>query len=141
MNSQSAAVKIATPKYVTPSAVLHYLRNGASILIIDVREGDRIGGHIKGSKHIPAPTFRSDPVRYLPLCEGKEKVIFHCMFSQVRGPGCANAFANALHRSSSQAGVRRPEVLIMSGGFHAFAQLALDGNLDAVENFDRDLYQ
>lgn len=136
--------KIGAAKYLTASEVLELVREGTSTVVVDVREDDRRGGHITGSKHIPAPTFRSNPAKYLSLADGKHHVVFHCMFSQYRGPSSASAFVDAWNEraetDSSYSDVAPPEVCIMSGGFNAVAKLALKGNVDVVEEFNKEYY-
>lgn len=136
-------MKIQAPTYVPALQVLEILRKGnSSTVVIDVREDDRVGGHIKGSHNVPAPAFRSNPENYLHLADGKNQVFFHCMFSQVRGPACAKAFVQAWNRASSNANSPAPRVSIMMGGFHAVARLALEGNdvADIVEDFNPELF-
>lgn len=131
---------ISSATYMDASEVLELVRAGDSTVVIDVREDDRLGGHIKGSKHIPAPTFRSNPGRYLDVANGKENVVFHCMFSQYRGPSSAAAFIEAWN-SQTKPKSATPRVVILSGGFNAVSKLALEGkDLDVIEKFDRELY-
>ncbi|RKF63960.1 CDC25-like phosphatase YCH1 [Erysiphe neolycopersici] len=57
--------------------------------VVDVRDHDHIGGHIKYSIHAPSSTLDtkiSDLVRTL---KDKELVVFHCALSQQRGPSAA----------------------------------------------------
>lgn len=129
------------PTYLSPEAALDYLRNSTRTVIVDVREEDRAGGHIKGSYHIPAPKFLRNPARYLSLADDADRIIFHCMFSQSRGPTCANAFVDQLvQRIMDDPDAPSPEVCVLSGGFRAFAKLVTDGNMDVVEDFDPTYY-
>lgn len=131
-----------SPEFLSAQQVLNYVRDGKRIAIIDVREDDRAGGHIKGSYHVPAPELLANPSKYLSLADGNDLVVFHCMFSQYRGPACANAFIKSLtermYEDDDES--HNPEVCIMAGGFQAFAKLAMQGNMDAVEEFSNSLY-
>ncbi|KAG0378902.1 hypothetical protein BGX24_002457 [Mortierella sp. AD032] len=69
---------------------------GKDYLIVDVRDSDYIGGHIRGSVNIPSHDL---PERLPTLIEEYKQVpqlIFHCALSQVRGPKAANRWAEAL---------------------------------------------
>lgn len=130
-----------SPQYLTPQEVLKHVREGKRTAIIDVREDDRAGGHIKGSFHVPAPDLLANPSRYLSLVDDSDLVIFHCMFSQYRGPSCANAFLKSLRdRVYDDEDSHIPQVCILTGGFQAFAKLAIQGNMDTVEDFSNSLY-
>lgn len=133
-------------------------KNGIDYVIIDVRDADRDVGWIKGSINIPAHEFLNEyeqkslddlaltirnrilllrdegttntkdvnsvnPFEDIPL------VVFHCAYSQIRGPRCAARYA--VRRWGSHAPA------ILSGGFVDFARLTngsskkkLDENLD-----------
>lgn len=131
------------PTYLTPQQLLAHLRNSnlSRTVVIDVREADRAGGHIRGSLHIPAPIFRADPSAHLAATQGADRVIFHCMYSQVRGPACAAAYAHALHAVGDTI-TRKPEVCVLSDGFAGVARLAVNGGTaaDIVDDLDNDLY-
>lgn len=130
-------------EYMTAEEVAEYIRTTTRTVIIDVREDDHAGGHIKGSHHIPAPVLRTQPSRYLHLAKNADRIIFHCMFSQCRGPTCASVFQAALAGSvdgDNPSEMPLPKVCVLAGGFEAFAKLAVAGNLDLVEHLDRVLY-
>ncbi|KAH8885939.1 phosphoprotein phosphatase-like protein [Thozetella sp. PMI_491] len=57
--------------------------------IVDVRDDDYIGGHIKGSRNIPSGQLDAMLPTLVRQLQGKETVIFHCALSQQRGPGAA----------------------------------------------------
>lgn len=52
--------------------------------IVDVRDDDRIGGHIKGSLHQPSYKFLDEVQDLLEKVKDVPKVIFHCALSQQR---------------------------------------------------------
>lgn len=135
---------LGSPIYITATEVLELVRKGTATVVVDVREDDHAGGHIKGSVHVPAPTFRSNPGKYLQLAEGKDNVVFHCMFSQYRGPSSANAFIDAWNKRAvtdpKYTGLSPPEVYIMAGGFNAVAKLALKGDIDVVDDFQKEYH-
>ncbi|KAI0379277.1 Rhodanese-like protein [Hypomontagnella monticulosa] len=60
-----------------------------SIAIVDVRDDDHIGGHIKSSLHFPSRSLDATMPTLLRKLADKEVVVFHCALSQQRGPGAA----------------------------------------------------
>ncbi|KAL2020446.1 hypothetical protein VTK56DRAFT_8412 [Thermocarpiscus australiensis] len=60
-----------------------------TIAIIDVRDDDYIGGHIKGSQNVPSRTLDAMLPTLVRQLQNKETVVFHCALSQQRGPGAA----------------------------------------------------
>ncbi|PQE23249.1 putative tyrosin-phosphatase protein [Rutstroemia sp. NJR-2017a BVV2] len=59
------------------------------LAIIDVRDDDHIGGHIKHSTHIPSSTLDYRIPELVRKLQDKETVVFHCSLSQQRGPSAA----------------------------------------------------
>lgn len=93
------------------------LRAGESVTVVDVRDTDRAGGHVKGSRHIPAADMMENARRYAEEFKGG-KVVFHCMFSQVRGPSCAGALTRAARSMKAD---ERPVAFVLVGGFRSLA--------------------
>ncbi|KAI4113625.1 MAG: hypothetical protein LQ345_005434 [Seirophora villosa] len=60
-----------------------------TLAIIDVRDGDHAGGHIRSSIHVPSSTLDYRLPELVRTLKEKEKVVFHCALSQQRGPGAA----------------------------------------------------
>ncbi|KAK3294541.1 uncharacterized protein B0H64DRAFT_475989 [Chaetomium fimeti] len=60
-----------------------------TIAIIDVRDDDYIGGHIKGSVNVPSRTLDAMLPTLVRQLQDKETVVFHCALSQQRGPAAA----------------------------------------------------
>ncbi|KAK3836957.1 MAG: Rhodanese-like protein [Linnemannia elongata] len=69
---------------------------GKDYLIIDVRDSDYIGGHIRGSVNIPSQDLRDQLPTLIEEYKAVPQLIFHCALSQVRGPKAANRWAEAL---------------------------------------------
>ncbi|KAI4217392.1 MAG: hypothetical protein L6R36_009301 [Xanthoria steineri] len=61
----------------------------ANIAVIDVRDSDHAGGHIRSSIHVPSSTLDHRLPELVRTLRSKEKVVFHCALSQQRGPGAA----------------------------------------------------
>ncbi|KAF5830387.1 rhodanese domain phosphatase [Dunaliella salina] len=93
-------------------------------VILDVREDDYDGGCIRGAIHKPhAENFYDESAVNKIIDEhlngpSTERVVVHCMLSQVRGPRSAKALASALEKRG-RAG--QPAVLVLSGGWESFS--------------------
>lgn len=61
----------------------------SSVAVIDVRGDDHVGGHIRGSSHVPISSLDYKLPELIRKLAGKEKVVFHCALSQERGPTAA----------------------------------------------------
>lgn len=60
-----------------------------SLTIIDVRDGDHVGGHIAGSTHVPSSSLDYRMPELIRKLADKDIVVFHCALSQQRGPSAA----------------------------------------------------
>eukprot|EP01028_Stygiella_incarcerata_P002392 TRINITY_DN1447_c0_g1_i1.p3 TRINITY_DN1447_c0_g1~~TRINITY_DN1447_c0_g1_i1.p3 ORF type:complete len:144 (+),score=40.64 TRINITY_DN1447_c0_g1_i1:100-531(+) len=108
-------------EYVSPHEVAALLRGESeeSFVIVDVRDTDFNGGHIRGAFNIPIFNF-SDLELVKQLVSGwkeKDRVIFHCMLSQSRGPKAARTFWRACAEQRPRIPLR---VQILRGGFEGF---------------------
>ena len=59
----------------------------------------------------------------MPLVEalrGADTVVFHCMYSQQRGPACAQAYAQ--HRRKVTSPLPAQQVLVLRDGFAGFQE-------------------
>lgn len=117
----------STVGYVTPVELCALLRADApSTRVVDVREGDRVHGCIRGSLSAPAWSLQDDAgvdtLVKATLGDARvSRVVFHCHFSQQRGPAAAAAFARRLGRLGATIdGGRRLQVLILSGGWRGW---------------------
>ncbi|KAL8669513.1 MAG: hypothetical protein Q9168_005890 [Polycauliona sp. 1 TL-2023] len=71
------------------SSLLLSPTTSATIAVIDVRDSDHAGGHIRSSIHVPFTSLDHRLPELVRTLRGKEKVVFHCALSQQRGPGAA----------------------------------------------------
>ena len=63
--------------------------DASKVAIVDVRDHDHVGGHIKSSTHVPSSTLDYRIPEVVRTMAGKEVVVFHCALSQQRGPAAA----------------------------------------------------
>ena len=98
------------------------LSNGYSnILIIDVRfPYEYNGGHIKGAKNITS--FEQLHDLFLQNRGSNVCVVFHCEYSQERGPEFASEFRNFDRKFNfeEQNRISYPETYILYGGYNEF---------------------
>ena len=89
----------------------------AQYQVIDVRNSDfnEYGHKIKGAMNHPAKADISD---ILKLYKDKQMVIFHCMFSEIRGPSTARRYHH--ERAEKYQKAQPQQVRILSGGFVGF---------------------
>ncbi|MCJ1464508.1 hypothetical protein MMC07_003121 [Pseudocyphellaria aurata] len=63
--------------------------NGSKVAVVDVRDGDYVGGHIHSSINVPSSSLDNRLPKIIESLADKEIVVFHCALSQQRGPGAA----------------------------------------------------
>ncbi|OTA95347.1 hypothetical protein M434DRAFT_393922 [Hypoxylon sp. CO27-5] len=90
-------VTISNLQRITASKLAEMLLSSANqpsldsskVAIVDVRDDDHIGGHIKSSLHFPSRSLDATMPTLLRKLADKEVVVFHCALSQQRGPSAA----------------------------------------------------
>ncbi|CAM1503108.1 Fc.00g078840.m01.CDS01 [Cosmosporella sp. VM-42] len=84
-----ASLKRISAKQLSEKLIEEIEAKDPTFAVVDVRDDDYIGGHIKGSLNIPIhqlDVMMSTLVRKL---KDKKTVVFHCALSQQRGPSAA----------------------------------------------------
>ncbi|KAF2734603.1 Cdc25 family phosphatase-like protein Ibp1 [Polyplosphaeria fusca] len=82
-------------KYITPVSLSEQILSSPpatlppNIAIIDVRDNDHIGGHIRGSTWVPSSELDYKTPELVRTLKDKDVVVFHCALSQQRGPSAA----------------------------------------------------
>lgn len=90
-----------------------------SIAIIDVRDADYIGGHIRTATNVPSSTLDYRASELARQLAEKKTVVFHCMLSQQRGPGAALRYLRERERLGVQG---EQEVYVLDGGFQKWQE-------------------
>jgi Cdc25 family phosphatase len=158
MSKPSKPTTIADITRVSPeklSSLLLSENTSSSVAVIDVRDSDHIGGHIKSSTWVPSNELEARIPELIRLHGDKDKVVFHCTLSQQRGPSAALKFARALrdkqqkeskdkHKSGEDEGSteakEEPEVCVLEGGFGVWqSKYGEDERL--TEDFVKDLWE
>ena len=128
----TAQCSAATPatkaelQYISPETLVAWLRDGGGggghpVRVVDVREGDfkRTGTKIRGAVNVPAYQIRADGGRGLvEMLRCEPIVVFHCMYSQQRGPSSALIYLRAAAAAGAEQ--QRQEVYVLRGGFDGF---------------------
>lgn len=115
---------------ISPAELAEALRapsGTARPLVIDVRDEDFAGGHIRSAVNLPEENFVEDDDvdAIVRRHQDEELIVFHCMFSQVRGPSCAKRFLSRMAVVLADA-EKKPDVRVLTGGYQTFANVSLD---------------
>ncbi|RKF78924.1 CDC25-like phosphatase YCH1 [Golovinomyces cichoracearum] len=86
----------------------------SKIAVVDVRDEDYIGGHIKNSINVPSTTLVIAMPELVRKLQDKELVVFHCALSQQRGPRAALHYLRERDKLSESPG---QNVFILDQGF------------------------
>lgn len=121
--------------------------------IVDVRDNDYIGGHIKYSIHAPSTTLNANLSDLVQTLKDKELVVFHCALSQQRGPSAAlkylrerEKFLSAETRKSEScetnpnSGNQAQRVFILDKGFDGW-QREFKNDTRLTEGFVKSLWE
>ena len=84
------------------------------VTIVDVRDSDFIGGHIKGCENVPTSTHDYRMPELVRNLNDQNIVVFHCSLSQQRGPASALRYLRERERMNSQGDQK---VYVLDGGF------------------------
>lgn len=87
--------------------------------IIDVRDDDHVGGHIRTSTHVPSRGLEKQLPGLVRALVDREVVVFHCALSQQRGPAAARRYLGERERGREE-GEKvggGQKVYVLEGGF------------------------
>jgi len=108
--------------YIDPAELRDsILTKSPGIIVIDVRDDDYVGGHVKGSVNVPSSrelwSAENEDERKLwvsRILSENTTIIFHCQQSQQRGPKCARIFADSVAQANLD---QAPSIRVLRGGF------------------------
>ncbi|KAJ4011939.1 Cdc25 phosphatase Ibp1 [Fusarium irregulare] len=110
--------------------------------VIDVRDNDYIGGHIKGCTNIPAHTLEAMMPTLVRRLKDKKTVVFHCALSQQRGPSAALKYLrerDGLLKSMGEE-AKEQDVYVLDRGFSGWQEVyGEDERL--TEGYVKDLWE
>ena len=79
--------------------------DASKVAVIDVRDHDHVGGHIKSSTHVPSSSLDYRIPSVVRTMAGKEIVVFHCALSQQRGPAAALRYMREREKETNPPGI------------------------------------
>jgi rhodanese-related sulfurtransferase len=109
-----------------------------TLAVIDVRDSDHVGGHIRGSTWVPSSQLDYKTPELIRTLKDKDMVVFHCALSQQRGPSAALRYLREKERleggegegksgeskekegkeeEEEEEGKRKQKVVVLKGGF------------------------
>lgn len=143
------AYSLSDLRFVSPSTLRTWFSSkspsgAGKFAVVDVRDSDFVGGHIKGCYHYPAGNIHEllPELRKRLLDEEIDDVVFHCALSQVRGPKSTLLFLRTLKDLPEEE--RRQfddlNVWVLKGGFTSW-QKKYGRDESVTEGFQPDLWE
>lgn len=162
-------ITLSSLSYISREELAEKLRNSPSapslpsnIAIIDVRDSDHIGGHIRGSTWVPSHELDYKTPELVRNLKDKDTVVFHCALSQQRGPSAALRYLREKQRpdpgsstvakdgeeikeggeekGSGEAKGKEQEVLVLRGGFTQW-QEKYGPDKSLTEGWQKDIWE
>lgn len=135
----------------------------ANTAVVDVRDSDHVGGHIRGSTWVPSSQLDYKTPELVRELRGKEVVVFHCALSQQRGPSAALRYLREKERldggsvvkakgevsgegvdddvkAEEKQGVRIQRVYVLKGGFTEW-QEKYGEDTTLTEGYQKDIWE
>lgn len=141
-----SSITLSSLSQISRESLAELLLSGppANLAVVDVRDSDHIGGHIRGSIWMPSSTLDYRMPELLRTLKDKDRVIFHCALSQERGPRAALRYAREKEaadngKENTSGETQKQEVLYLTGGFNMWqAKYGEDERL--TEAYQKDLW-
>jgi rhodanese-related sulfurtransferase len=131
------------------------LSDSSSLAVVDVRDSDHIGGHIRGSTWVPSSTLDYKTPELVRSLKDKDTVVFHCVLSQQRGPGAALRYLREKERvdglekkedaqetgeGAKEGKGKKQKVLVLRGGFEKW-QETYGSDEKLTEGWEKDIWE
>ncbi|KAG7149875.1 CDC25-like phosphatase YCH1 [Verticillium longisporum] len=114
-----------------------------TVAVVDVRDDDYLGGHIKGGINMPSATLDVMMPTLVRRMQDKKTVVFHCALSQQRGPSAALKYLrerDQMLRRENPAELANQTVYVLDLGFSGWQQTyGEDERL--TEGYSKELWQ
>ncbi|KAJ2887807.1 Cdc25 phosphatase Ibp1 [Coemansia asiatica] len=136
---------MTVPAYLSADDLAKLIRDSSKIpgidyVVVDVRNEDYRGGHIKGSINVPAHELHLKVPALAKKYEKVPLVIFHCALSQVRGPKSARIYRDAVQDALVTASQDSPlfdqQINVLRGGFNSWLYRFKDTEPELIEAYD-----
>lgn len=113
----------------------------SNVAIIDVRDSDHIGGHIRGSTWIPSSQLDYKVPEMIRTLRDKETVVFHCALSQQRGPSAALRYLREKERlDTGKEEGKEQKVVVLRGGFTEWQEKYGEDEV-LTEGYQKDIWE
>jgi len=163
-------VSLATLQYITREQLADILLQHhnssissepipSSLAIVDMRDSDYIGGHIKGCINIPSTSLDYAMQDLIRRLKDKKTVVFHCLMSQERGPRAALRYIRATQTMNAKTAAgaagdaekdgaslespaeqkQKQQVYVLGGGF-GYWQAKYGDNKALTEAYEKDIW-
>ncbi|KAI1326125.1 Rhodanese-like protein [Xylariaceae sp. FL0255] len=114
------------------------------VAIVDVRDDDYIGGHIRSSMHFASQSLDATMPTLLRKLADKETVVFHCALSQQRGPAAALRYLREREAASGKGNAggekKKQTVYVLDRGFVGWQEVY--GNDERLtEGYRKELWE
>lgn len=115
--------------------------DASNVAVVDVRDDDHLGGHIKSSVHVPSLSLDHRIPEIVRTMAAKETVVFHCALSQQRGPAAALRYVREREKKMKKGKVEKdagpPRIGIRNGAVQKISSQAskeqeVKGEIDKV---------
>lgn len=117
-SSRMSLYTISDLTYISRHQLAPLVREqNAGLAVIDVRDSDYIGGHIRGCQNVPTATHDYRIPELVRTLKDKDTVVFHCALSQQRGPSSALKYLRERERLQGKDAEGKQKVYVLDGGF------------------------
>jgi len=132
-------------RYTSPKELHDLVKSekvaGKDYVVVDVRDEDFIGGNVKGCLRAPSQTYEANVTDLVSQLRDIPTVVFHCAYSQVRGPKSARIYAERRDASAPEDSPEiEQQVLVLQGGFAALQAAYKDDNV-LIENWNKSYWE
>ncbi|KAF1925217.1 Rhodanese-like protein [Didymella exigua CBS 183.55] len=149
-----SSISLSDLQYISREALSSQFQATQSLppktAIIDVRDSDHIGGHIRGSTWVPSSQLDYKTAELVRELRDKEVVVFHCALSQQRGPSAALRYLREKARldggpaageeSGDDKRGGRQRVYVLKGGFTEW-QEKYGEDKTFTEGYQKDIWE
>lgn len=131
-------------RFIKPLHLKRWLAGSKNLAVVDVRDSDYFGGHIKRSYNFPSENFQETlpELRRMLIENNIEDVVFHCALSQVRGPKAALKYLRSLELAATneQLKLKDVNVWVLQGGFTRW-QSEYGTDTEVTEDYIEELWK
>jgi hypothetical protein len=123
LGSMGATQATMADDNLSPQQVYELLQDkSVKTLVVDMRDSDRAEGWIADSFSLPSEGCSRERMAEFAATTAPQYdvLVFHCMFSQVRGPKFRQMFNNVAPAVKLPAGRAMPRSTLLVGGFVGF---------------------